>query len=102
MSGFRPALAGLATTAQTRGDTAGERGLVRSVCTPVQAIAQPEVASCLGRLLGYPHGHDVVLSLIVGGQLNKLYRTGSPILQRLYPEARAAIVMYAIEIVVEV
>src|SRR5580692_4049091 len=94
-------LARLAAAADTRCHTTREGCLVGLGRAPLQAIAVAQARAGLHRLFGHPHGDDIVFCLIVAWQLDELDRAFAPVVQRLDPQARAAIVAYAIEVVIE-
>src|SRR3546814_1910553 len=97
----RTRLAGLAAAPDAGGHHAGAFRRIGLVGLPVQAVAQAVALAGLGGIARYPEGDDVVVDLVVGGDLHQLHGAGAPGLQRLDPEARAALVMHAIEIVLE-
>src|SRR3546814_2620360 len=94
-------ISGLAAAPDAGGHHAGAFRRIGLVGLPVQAVAQAVALAGLGGIARYPEGDDVVVDLVVGGDLHQLHGAGAPGLQRLDPEARAALVMHAIEIVLE-
>ena len=94
--------AGLAAIAEAGRDDSGRAASGRarpptSACgSGIRGLAGP------GRLGRHPHGDDVVVDLVVGRDLDELDRALAPVAQRLDPERGAAVVIDAVEIVVEV
>jgi len=94
-------LARLAAAADTRCYTTREGCLVGFGRAPLQAIAVAQAGAGLHRLFGHPHGDDVVFCLVVAWQLDELDRAFAPVVLRLDPQAGAAIVAHAIEVMIE-
>src|SRR5437867_11281577 len=79
-----------AADAGARGHHARGRRLSRRPRAPVKAIAE-EMLLAGARLRGRrPERDDVVVGLVVGGQLHELQRAFTPVGLRFDPRARAA------------
>ena len=73
-----------------------------SIGAPVQPVAcSCKLEPAAGRRLGHPHRDDVVVDLVVGRDLDQLHRAFAPVAQRLDPQARAAVVADAVQVMVE-
>src|SRR5579862_18570 len=91
----------LSAAPQARSYAAGQRRRVRFIGAPVQPIAKLQAAAGVRACLRHPHGHDVVVNLVVRRQLDQLYGALPPVVQRLDPQARAQLVVHPIEVVIE-
>ena len=100
---LRPGRAGLAAIAEAGRDARGRAASDRarrptSACDTRNAKLLPAQRG-LGR---HPHGHDVVVDLVVGGDLDELDRAPVPVALWLDPERGTAVVIDAVEIMVEI
>jgi hypothetical protein len=80
-------LARLSAAAETRCYAAREGCRVGFGRAPLQTIAIAQAGSGFHRLFGHPHGDNVVLCLVIGGQFDELHRAFAPVVQRLNPHA---------------
>src|SRR3546814_6301700 len=99
----RARLARLAAAADPGRDASGDiPGGIRLVREPVQAVPHVVRGARLRRLLWHPESHDVVVDLVVGGNLDQLDRAPAPATERFHPQAGPQVVVDAVEIVLEV
>src|SRR6201999_2589165 len=93
---FGTRLAGLAAAAQPGRHTTRERAGMRLGRTPIETIANSQVRARPCRLLRGPPRDNVVVELVVGWNLDELHGAVAPVIERLDPKARPALVADAI------
>src|SRR5215469_15369860 len=101
MDALRARAPRLPAATEARRDHACQGCRVGLVRTPVETIAQREFTAGLRSPLGYPHGHDVVMDLVVSRKLDQFDRALAPIVQWLHPQTGTAVIADSIEVVVE-
>ncbi len=74
---------------------------MRLVRAPVEFVPKLIVGSGLGGLFRHPHGDNIVVELVIGGQLDQGHRALAPVPLRLHPQTGPAFVAHAVEVMVE-